>query len=419
MYRKIINLILESFRYTISSLLGNKLRAMLSLIGICLGVFSIVVVLSLIDSLKRDLYGQIEKLGKDVLYIQKFPWAGGDGMSWRNFINRPSATFNELKYLQEECKGADAISFFSATAGKLIKYRDRSVENVTLIGTSFEYDRTNTVNIDRGRYFTEEEIERKTGVIILGASVAESLFDIVDPIGQPVLLYGKRFKVIGLLEKTGKSLFNEEDNTVLIPITKFKAFINIRSDITNPTLVVKAKKDVSLEELRDELVGVMRGVRRLKPVSRNNFAINDLNLIESFLGPIFVQIDIVGIIIGLFSLLVGAFGISNIMIVSVKERVGEIGIQKALGAKKIFILFQFLFESIILCIIGGSASLLLIFFIFYGLNTWMDIPLVFVLGWNNVIFGLALSVIVGVASGFLPARSAARLHPVDAIRRGD
>ncbi len=417
MYRKIVNLIFESFRYTTASLLGNKLRSVLSLVGICLGVFSIVVVLSLIDSLKRDLYSQIDKLGKDVLYVQKMPWAGGDGNSWRKYMSRPSATFNELKYLQAEINGAEAISFFSITNGKLIKFRNRSVENVSLIGASFEYDRTNTVNIDRGRYFTEEEVERNSGVIILGAAVAESLFDIIDPLGQSVILNGQRFKVIGLLEKTGKSLFSEEDDTVLIPITKLKSFVNIRSDFTNPTLVIKAKESVSLEELSDELVGVMRGLRRLKPISENNFAINDLNLINNFLGPVFVQIDIVGIIIGLFSLLVGAFGISNIMIVSVKERISEIGIQKALGAKKIFILFQFLFESIVLCIIGGSASLLLIFAIFYGLNNWMDLPIVFVLGWNNIIFGLGLSVTVGVASGFLPARSAARLNPVDAIRR--
>ncbi len=419
MLGKFINLLFESIRYTYSSLISNKLRSSLSLIGICLGVFSIVVVLSLIDSLKRDLYNQIDKLGKDVLYIQKIPWDGGEGMNWRKYLNRPAATFSELQYLQEECKGASAISFFSVIEGKLIKYQDRSVENVVLIGTSFEYDQTNTVNIDRGRYFTEEEIDRKRGVIILGAEVAATLFDIIDPIGQTVILYGQRFKVIGLLEKTGKSLFGEDDNSVLIPITKFKSFVNIRSDFTNPTLVVKAKEDVSLDELRDELVGVMRGVRRLKPISHNNFAINDLDLLDSFLRPVFIQIDIVGIIIGLFSLLVGAFGISNIMIVSVKERIGEIGIQKSLGAKKAFILFQFLFESIVLCIIGGLASLILIFIIFNSLNAWMDLPIIFVLGWNNILFGMTLSICVGVASGFFPARSAARLHPVDAIRKGN
>lgn len=419
MLTRILNLIFESLRYTYSSLIGNRLRSSLSLIGICLGVFSIVVVLSLIDSLKRDLYNQIDKLGKDVLYIQKIPWDGGQGMNWQKYLNRPSATFAELQYLKEECKGADAVSFFSVVQGKLIKHKDRSIENISLIGASYEYDRTNTVNINRGRYFTEEEVDRRSGVIILGAEVAETLFEYIDPIGKTVLMYGHRFKVIGLLEKTGKSLFGEDDNSVLIPITKFKSFVNIRTDITNPTLVVKAKNNVSLDELRDELIGVMRGLRRLKPVSSNNFAINDLNLIDNFLGPVFVQIDIVGVIIGLFSLLVGAFGISNIMIVSVKERVGEIGIQKSLGAKRIFILFQFLFESIVLCIIGGLASLILIYSMFYGLNNWMDLPIVFVLGWNNVIFGMVLSIVVGVVSGFLPARSAARLHPVDAIRRGD
>lgn len=418
MFRKATNLFFESIRYTYSSLTGNKLRSALSLVGICLGVFSIVVVLSLIDSLKRDLYSQVEKLGKDVIYIQKIPWEATEGMSWQKLLSRPSVNINELRYIQEHSRRAEAVAFVAGAEGKLIKYQDKSVEDIVLMGGSYGYSQTNTVNVEKGRYFTEEEVERGNRVAILGASVAESLMDDKDPIGETVTLKGQRFRVIGVLEKTGKSLFNNEDNSVFIPITKFKTVVNIRSDFTNPTLVVKAKPGVSLEELSDELVGIMRGMRRLKPVSDNNFAINDSNLIDNFLGPVFVQVDIVGFIIGIFSLLVGAFGISNIMIVSVKERTGEIGIQMALGARRIFILFQFLFESIILCIIGGAASLLVIYGLFTLLNNTLDLPIVFVLGWNNVIFGLSLSVIVGVLSGFLPARSGAKLKPVDAIRKG-
>lgn len=202
---------------------------------------------------------------------------------------------------------------------------------------------------------------------------------------------------------------------VYIPIKTFGKYFQLKSDNYNPSIIISPKVGVTLDQLKEEAIGVLRNIRRLNPVEENNFAINSSDMIKEFLGDIFGKMNLVGIVIGIFALLVGMFGISNIMSVSVKERTAEIGIQKALGAKKSYILYQFLFESILLCLFGGILSLGLVFGLFAFINSEIDFGLTLVLGNNNIILGLIISVLVGVLSGIIPASRAANMHPVEAI----
>ncbi|MDO8899454.1 MAG: ABC transporter permease [Bacteroidales bacterium] len=411
----ILRLISESFRFAVVALFVNKVRTILSLLGITIGIFSIISVFSVFDSLEKAIRDDINSLGDNVLFIQKWPWmAGGSDYPWWKYWQRPEASLNEMQELEKRSNAAQAFAFMVGTS-RNISFNTISIDNVSINAVSHDYVDVMPFDLEAGRYFTPLESQSGRNVIIIGAEVAEALFPNTDPIGKTLKVFGLRMDVIGLMKKQGENIFgNSNDKSAIIPINFARNVIDIRDRGTS--IVVKAKPGVNNEELLDELTGIMRSIRKIKPSGEDNFAINQMDIINKSFDQLFGVIAIVGWIIGGFSLLVGGFGIANIMFVSVKERTSQIGIQKSLGAKNYFILLQFLVEAVFLSIMGGIVGLLIVLTMSVMVSNFTSFTLV--LSLQNILLGLIVSGLIGLISGFIPAWTASRLDPVEAMRSG-
>ncbi|MDP2236913.1 MAG: ABC transporter permease [Bacteroidales bacterium] len=411
----IVRLISESFRFAVVALFVNKVRTILSLLGITIGIFSIISVFSVFDSLEKAIRDDINSLGDNVLFIQKWPWmAGGSDYPWWKYWQRPEASLNEMQELEKRSNAAQAFAFMVGT-NRNISFNTISIDNVSINAVSHDYVDVMPFDLEAGRYFTPLESQSGRNVIIIGAEVAEALFPNTDPIGKTLKVFGLRMDVIGLMKKQGENIFgNSNDKSAIIPINFARNVIDIRDRGTS--IVVKAKPGVNNEELLDELTGIMRSIRKIKPSGEDNFAINQMDIINKSFDQLFGVIAIVGWIIGGFSLLVGGFGIANIMFVSVKERTSQIGIQKSLGAKNYFILLQFLVEAVFLSIMGGIVGLLIVLTMSVMVSNFTSFTLV--LSLQNILLGLIVSGLIGLISGFIPAWTASRLDPVEAMRSG-
>ena len=289
------------------------------------------------------------------------------------------------------------------------------VENVSVMGVSQDFDKVWSFEIGQGRYFSPIESNSGKNVAILGAEIAENLFQEANPIEKKVKIFGRNVEVIGVMKKKGEDMFGGgNDEAVFLPINYFRTLVNM--DDISTSILVKARPLVSNDELRDELTGIMRSIRKLKPQAEDNFTINETSLINQELDVLFGVIGTVGWIIGGFSLLVGGFGVANIMFVSVKERTSIIGIQKALGAKNYFVLFQFLFEAVFLSLLGGILGLLIVLILVLIISNTTDFHLI--LTFKNIILGIGVSATIGLIAGIVPAWAASRLDPVEAMRTG-
>ena len=411
----LLRIFLESFRFAWHAIVSNKLRTFLSLLGVTIGILAVVTVFTIVDSLEKNVRDSINKLGSDVIYIQKWPWGASDDgeYKWWDFMSRPEVKIGEMKKLAAKSKKAEAIAFM-ISANRTLKYFNNSIEGVGVMAVSYDWKSIRSFDLAYGRYFTEQEIEGAKNYVILGHNIAQSLLNNLDNVGEVIKIKGEKATVIGVFSKEGEDITgNSLDDAVVVPVTFGYKLMNKRQ--SNPTIIAKAKTDVSNEELRFELTGVMRSLRRLKPKMSDNFAMNEISLISSQLDSLFSVIGLAGWIIGGFSILVGGFGIANIMFVSVKERTKQIGIQKSLGAKNSFILYQFLFESIFLCLIGGILGLTLVFLLTQFVSNFFDFSIDLTL--ENIALGLSVSAIIGIISGIVPALTASKLDPVEAIRR--
>lgn len=403
-------LLKEGILLAIGSLATNKLRTFLSLMGITIGIFSIISVFTVVDSLEKNLRSGVASLGDDVIFIQKWPWDFSEDYPWWKYLGRPVVTIKELPEIQRRSRYAGSAAFF-CSARKTLKYKNNSIEGIDAISVSQDYNKVKNLDIFYGRYFSESESISGKGVAVLGYTVAQVLFQGRDPVGETISLMGRKLKVIGVMALQGESILEgSTDTQALIPEMLGKDIIKEE----DPTILVKAKAGVSNEQLKDELRGIMRSLRKLKPFAGDNFALNETSVISKGFDGLFLMLHIAGSIIGGFSMLVGGFGIANIMFVSVKERTSAIGIQKSLGAKRYFILLQFLFESVALCIIGGLLGLLITFGLTFIAADSFDMEIG--LSFSNVILGLFISAVIGIISGIAPAYSAAKLDPVEAIR---
>ena len=411
----LLRIFLESFRFAWHAIVSNKLRTFLSLLGVTIGILAVITVFTIVDSLEKNVRDSINKLGSDVIYIQKWPWGASDDgeYKWWDFMSRPEVEIGEMKKLAAKSKKAEAIAFM-ISANRILKYLNNSVEGVGVMAVSYDWKSIRSFDLAYGRYFTEQEIDGAKNYVILGHTIALSLLNNLDNVGEVIKIKGEKATVIGVFSKEGEDITgNSLDDAVVVPVTFGYKLMNKRW--SNPTIIAKAKTDVSNEELRYELTGVMRSLRRLKPKMSENFAMNEISLISSQLDSVFSVIGLAGWIIGGFSILVGGFGIANIMFVSVKERTKQIGIQKSLGAKNSFILYQFLFESIFLCLFGGILGLILVFLLTQFVSNFFDFSIDLTL--ENIALGLSVSAIIGIISGIVPALSASKLDPVEAIRR--
>jgi len=408
----------ESTLMAFQAILVNKLRTLLSVLGITIGIFAIVLVGTIVESMEKNVMKSFETLGRDVIYIQKWPWTFSDNYPWWKYMNRPKNRINEALELQERLKEnpyVKQVAHMVKFMGKNIKNENSSMNGISGIAVSSNYQEVNVLKIADGRYFSEIEAEQGREVIILGNNVAQNIFNGYNPLGEDVIFFGKKFFVIGVFEKKGKSILGDsEDDMVMMPIKTLTKISNLNTGFNEPSIMVKAAEGVSLEDVELQIQPTFRAIRRLKPTDEDNFSLNRITMLTKVVESIFSVLNKAGTIIGLFALLVGGFGIANIMFVSVKERTSQIGIQKALGAKNIFILFQFLTESVVLCLIGGLIGITAVYLVSVAAKEIMDFELF--LSRGNFIYGCVVSISIGIAAGFIPAWQASKLKPVDAIR---
>lgn len=411
----VLTLLKESIVFAWQALIANKLRTFLSLLGITIGIFAIITVFTIVDSLERNIRGSVQSLGDNVVFVMKWPWSFGPDYPWWKYMNRPVPKYKELAEVQRKTKGAEAVGF-RVGSRKTLKHNNNTIENAIVSGWSYDYGKIKSFDIADGRYFREDEVEGGYNVVILGSTIAEGLFPNSEyPIGKTIKVAGRNCKVIGVIKKEGESMLgNTMDNQVIVPYNFARLLMEVKSENSDPFIAVKAKPGVSNAQLKDELTGVMRSIRGLKPMADDDFALNETNLLSKNFDAMFDGIGIAGAIIGGFSILVGGFGIANIMFVSVRERTNIIGIQKSLGAKNYFILSQFLFEAVFLSLIGGIIGLLLIYLLTFAADGAIDMEIT--LTRSNIILGLTISVLIGIISGFIPAYGASQLDPVEAIR---
>lgn len=408
-----IRVIRESFVFAADALRVNMVRTILSLLGITIGIFCVISVFTVFDSIERNFKKSLSEIGSNVLFVQKWPWQMGGEYAWWKYMKRPQPKYDELEEVKNRSNASNQSAYYIAV-NKNVKYGNNSMDGAEIVAVSQDYDKMTVFEIEKGRYFSPQESAAGRNVGIIGYDIADNLFGPLDAIGRNVKIAGLKVEVIGVFKKVGSNPFgNSTDNQVLIPVLFGRNFINFDGDVES-CLMVKAKPGVTNMELTDELRGIMRSIRKLKPTAEDNFAINETSLISKGFDSIFGVISMVGWVIGGFSLLVGGFGIANIMFVSVKERTTIIGIKKSMGAKRSFILLEFLIESIFLSVMGGIIGLLIIYIGTLIASSAFEMPLV--LTEKNIILGLSISSIIGLVSGFIPAWIASRLDPVEAMR---
>jgi len=414
---KVLKLILESLYFAINALAVNKIRTLLSLLGITIGIFSIIAVFTVFDSLQNEIKNKINSLGNNVLFIQKWPWMmGGGDYPWWKYYQRPEPKPEEMNELKKRSNTVDVAAFMfsvSRTVSNIKKQNINTIDDVPVVAISYDYNKVMPFDLQDGRYFTLSEAHAGKNLVIIGADIAEQLFEGQDAVGKKIRLFGNKLDVIGVIKKEGEDVFgNSNDNWILIPVNYARNVVDIKN--INSTIIVKGKPDISNAQMKDELTAIMRSIRKLPPRADDDFAINETDIISKGFDELFAVVALVGWIIGGFALLVGGFGIANIMFVSVKERTTQIGIQKSLGAKNYFILLQFLFEAIFLSMMGGIIGLVIVYVLSFVGSSMLNFELILTV--KNIMLGLFVSAIIGLISGFIPAWSASRLNPVDAIR---
>jgi putative ABC transport system permease protein len=407
-------LLKEGFIFAFTSVIVNKLRTFLSLLGITIGIFCIISVFTVLDWMEKSIKDSISTLGDNVIYVQKRPWSFDRNLAWWDIMKWPPISKDDYQAVLNKSTKTSFVCF-SALQSEQIKYKKNHANDVTIWAATNEFENVRSFEIENGRYFSPEESASGKNVAIVGAVIGERLFERSDPVGKQITVAGKKTYVIGVFKKEGKGGISDNgmDEITLIPMNFAKTFMNMRNNFLEANLIIKAKDGIPVQELSEETTMILRAARRLHPNETSNFSVNRASMLSQGFDAVFAGINIGGWIIGGFSILVGGFGIANIMFVSVKERTNIIGIQKALGAKRFFILQQFLVESMLLSIIGGLLGVFMIFIATLVLNYLYDLNMYLTVG--NTFLAVLISGIIGVVAGYAPASTAAKMNPVEAI----
>ncbi len=416
--RIVVGLVAESASFAFFSIRSDKLRTFLSLFGVTVGIFSIVAVFCAVDSLKANIMEGVQSFGSDIVYIDRFPMAqeeGEDGepLQWWDYLQRPEITEENFEYVARNAALAESVVYVIMGNGNA-SYRRNNYSNAFLVITTDGLENVMSYSLAEGRDFSQMEIRGGSNVAILGYNVAQELFGDSYPVGKKVKVKGGSATVVGVLEKQGESMVSivNTDDAVILPLQFGKTVL--ASAWGSGMMMAAPAEGVSRDAFIDELRLLLRSCRGLSPSERDDFAINEMTFLLDMLDSVFRGISKAGWIIGAFSLIIGGFGIANIMFVSVQERMNQIGIQKALGAKRYVILTQFMVEASFLSLAGGLVGILLVFLISIPVNAVSEYFTI-TLSPDNAIAGMLIAVVLGILSGLIPAWKAATIDPVRAI----
>ncbi|MFN5362836.1 MAG: ABC transporter permease [Bacteroidota bacterium] len=411
---KLLTILSTSLTLAVKELLANKLRTFLSLFGITIGIFCIIGVLATVDSLEQKVQSDLKSIGNNTIYVDKWSYSGGPDYPWWKYMNRPAVKFEEMKFIQERSQLYGAACFI-VNRSISADYKDNILSNLNLFGATEDFNKIQTIDIIEGRYLSAADFERGSPIAVIGYEVAVELYGSPEKaVGKLIGYSGRKLQVEGVIKKQGQSMVGgmDFDHAVITPYRYFASLYN--PDNNNPNIMVQASKGIATAALQDELVGIMRQVRRLSPKQEDNFTCNDVAVFADQISSFFGQVSLGGWAIAILSLIVGAFGVANIMFVTVRERTSQIGLKKALGAKKRTILTEFLLESAFLCIIGGLIGLGLVWVLTLILGAVL--PFLIFIAPNIIMLALGICIVLGIGSGIIPASIAAKMDPVVAIR---
>ncbi|MBQ7773791.1 MAG: ABC transporter permease [Bacteroidales bacterium] len=417
----VLRLIKESVAFAFSQLQGDKFRTFLSLFGVSIGIFSIVAIFTAIDALQENVRRGFDTVGSDIVQVSRWPMMGEDEegnaditqeFKWWEYMRRPNTSYEDYRFLSANSTLGENISF-SIFSNQTARYGRRSVANASVGCITRNFNSIMKFEVAKGRYFTPDEDSKGTAVAVIGHEMAASLFEDEEPVGKRLKVGTTTATVIGVIEKQGESMVSmgDLDYNIFVPLNFGRYMVNPRW--ADNSIYARPKAGVAQQELVDELRMLMRAHRRLAPGQKNNFSISTMGFIMESVQQVFSMINAVGWVIAGFSLLIGGFGIANIMFVSVKERTNIIGIQKALGAKKYVIMLQFLVEAAALAVAGGIIGILLVLLGVLLIPETESFTLT--LSAANILYGVMIASVIGLLAGLIPAWSAASLNPVDAI----
>ena len=414
--RRSFEIIASGFSMAMQELWKNKLRTFLSLFGITIGIFCIIGVLATVNSLEHNIQNEIKSLGTNTIYIDKWDYTAGGGPDypWWRYVKRPEPKFEEIKEIKERTPSAKYVAI-NINTNDNVAYDNNTLSGVNLYGISEEFQDIQPVDIGYGRYITASEFDHGSPVMVIGNEVAEKLFASAEiALGKLMDVRGKKVQVVGVIKKQGQTMIGgwRFDESVIMPY-KFARNIMV-ARYSNPVILVQGQDNLRSVALKDDLKGAMRAIHKLSPRQDDNFALNDVNDFSEAVSNIFGPLNTGGWIIAGISLIVGMFGVANIMFVTVRERTNQIGLKKAVGAKKRVILSEFLLESAFLCLVGGLMGLFLVFILTKILSGLWNFP-VFI-STSNLATAITICIFVGILAGIIPASQAARMDPVAAIR---
>lgn len=406
---RFINSTWEGLKISLSALGINKTRSILTTLCIIIGIVMVTLMNAVSNGMDAEFDKSMAMMGQNVVYIEKQPWNRGPNYKWWEYRSRRDIKLDYVDEIQEASRLASDVSAAAAT-GTSIRFKENSAEGVFFAGVTEKYFDTAGLNIESGRVFTAEEVRRGAKVTVLGATLAEKLFEQENPLGKEIRVGGQKFLVVGILEKQGKFLgLADMDRRAITPISAYGQIFSLRGDIQ---LAVKFADEETMEEGEYEIEGIMRRIRGLDATEKADFEINKPQAFEAQLESFKAGLYMVGGGLTALSLLIGGIGVMNIMFVSVRERTKEIGIRKAVGAKAWEILYQFLIEAVVMCLLGGLIGLALA----YPLSILLNQIFIATIDISVVVAAFILCSLVGLTFGFIPAYKAAKSDPIESLR---